>query len=254
MPVYRHYHTIISHYKYRLVSKLNGSFSNQRKFLPKDYWPTPVLVNLSSLQYFSCKVPEEVHFWGVPETPVSLITDGDWDLQIDECSLEPPGPMPGFRTMYEMFVDQLPIECTTQYKDICNILRDNDGIYSHEGQEVRTKAGAVEYLSRYRLLFDEIQNNGYKSQEELGNYPVRYEINVCIGRGGQITYLAHGTHRLAIAKILGLKSIPVIIRTVHRTWAEYCFDKYGTDLFRAICCGISELKSFDCDSSNANNS
>jgi len=248
LPIYRDTKILFQHSAYYFVNKTNASFSNQLRFLPGDYWPNPVLVDLPSIYYFKDRVPAEVCFWGEIQTPLSLITDGDWDLRIDESLIEPPDAMIGFRTMYEMFVDHIPIEGTTQYSHICATLIDNNQAYSHEGEVVSNIEEAVAYLKRYEILFDDIRNNGYKSQQELGNYPVRYEINVCIGRAGQIIYLAHGTHRLAIAQILGLKSIPVIVRTVHRNWAEGCFNKYGSDVFNAICTGIRELKNPDVDS------
>jgi hypothetical protein len=62
-------------------------------------------------------------------------------------------------------------------------------------------------------LYERIRENGYQSQRSLGKVPVD-EVTVNIGRGGTL-FFNDGRHRLAIAKILGIETIPVRILVIH---------------------------------------
>lgn len=90
-------------------------------------------------------------------------------------------------------------------------------------------------LREYDRLYERIKEDGYKSQKQLqqagqrgqfgpfpslANPPEMYEITVVIGRGGQIMFHHQGRHRLAIAKVLDLETIPVRVRARHREWQE----------------------------------
>lgn len=73
-------------------------------------------------------------------------------------------------------------------------------------------------LSYLDELYADIKQNGYKSAEELDKHISR-EITVSIGRSGEI-FMDDGRHRLFMAKILGLKKIPVWVLVRHRKWQE----------------------------------
>jgi len=75
---------------------------------------------------------------------------------------------------------------------------------------------------RIDQLYNSIQSNGYQTQKQLGesvSYPERHEVMVDIGRDGQM-FLDDGRHRLCIAKLLELDSIPVKILVRHRGWQQ----------------------------------
>lgn len=88
-----------------------------------------------------------------------------------------------------------------------------------------------ESFDRIDELYNQIQENGYKTQREVNSgssvhssvidemLPSVNEIIVSIGRGGQIL-LEDGNHRLSIAKILGLDLIPVRVLVRHKKWQE----------------------------------
>ena len=44
------------------------------------------------------------------------------------------------------------------------------------------------------------------------------EINVDIGRDGELYWRAYGQHRLTLAKLLGIESVPVLIQRRHADW------------------------------------
>lgn len=77
-------------------------------------------------------------------------------------------------------------------------------------------------------LFDAIAEEGYKSQEDLSSGGAGHppsEVAIGIGRNGELVYMG-GRHRLAIAKILEIESIPARINLRHEDWidelSKYC--------------------------------
>lgn len=105
---------------------------------------------------------------------------------------------------------------------------------------------------RYDRIYDEIKENGYRTQRELldtdserglGNggrgffdvsekAVVRHEIAVNIARDG--TYLLNdGRHRLAIALLLHLDSVPVRIVVRHAKWQDLRTRLYESAIDRA---------------------
>ena len=83
-------------------------------------------------------------------------------------------------------------------------------------------------------LYTQIRKDGYKSQRQLLNenpedawnglndamHPLANEVSVDIGRNGELLWNICGQHRLAIAKILGVNSIPVQVFRRHAEWQE----------------------------------
>lgn len=77
-------------------------------------------------------------------------------------------------------------------------------------------------LNNWDRLFETIQREGYRTQSELqskGAAPARYglfnEVEVCVSGRGDVLFL-EGKHRLVMAQILGLPSLPVVVNG----WSE----------------------------------
>lgn len=74
-------------------------------------------------------------------------------------------------------------------------------------------------------LFEDIKQNGYKTQAVLQKekhtiLDLEDEITVNIGRHGDLLF-CNGRHRLTIAKIAGMKEIPVKITVRHIEWEAF---------------------------------
>ncbi len=96
------------------------------------------------------------------------------------------------------------------------------------------------HLFRWDKLYYDIKNNGYKKQSESKNNKIsrpeiQYrdnenkpinEVKVCISRNGEIIHY-DGKHRLAIAKLLKLKTIPVIVVAWHKEFIDKIKNKKG---------------------------
>ncbi len=63
-------------------------------------------------------------------------------------------------------------------------------------------------------LYEKLKEQGYRSQAELGGHPL-HEITVNISRDGDLLYNCEGRHRLSIAKLLNIESVPVVALVAH---------------------------------------
>ena len=70
----------------------------------------------------------------------------------------------------------------------------------------------LRYLEVYVGFLDSMATEGYRPER------TRDEIGVAISRQGRILKINRGLHRLAMAQRVGLPSIPVRVRCVHREW------------------------------------
>jgi len=143
------------------------------------------------------------------------IEDGDWDLKKRKLQLHP--------TIKELFIDCISYQKTQQYKSMQKAIKNKD--YS-KSYWCRTQEEIDNYFKVLISTYHSIKKEGYKTQEELmkedrhGNYDVMNEIRVSIDREGKYILENAGSHRLAIAKLLNLKSVPVIIERIHYEWAK----------------------------------
>ena len=71
------------------------------------------------------------------------------------------------------------------------------------------------YYQRLLAVLDNIKSRGYRSQAELAGDP-RDEIKVYVDREGELLIGDGGNHRLALAQLLALPSVPVLVNGVHR--------------------------------------
>lgn len=74
-------------------------------------------------------------------------------------------------------------------------------------------------------LYEQIENDGYKNQRELGNLKIYDEIRLCVSRDGKISFL-NGQHRLSIAKLLELKQVPILVSVWHKKFVDEVRKEY----------------------------
>jgi 2-polyprenyl-3-methyl-5-hydroxy-6-metoxy-1,4-benzoquinol methylase len=71
------------------------------------------------------------------------------------------------------------------------------------------------------LLYAAIKTNGYILNRFGNDKDTGYdEIDVNIGRNGEYLF-QNGVHRLSVAKILGIKCVPVMVFVRHKKWQEF---------------------------------
>lgn len=140
---------------------------------------------------------------------VGKIVDGNWDLMVKEIDT-----IDFFYSSYQHYLDQVPWEETDFYIRIEKQLENGLTKFG-----CNTKEEWKERLKKDNGLFDMIKQEGYSSQKQLRSFQPWDEIRVCVGREGDI-YFSDGRHRLAIAKALKIKEIPVIVTHVHKQWYQ----------------------------------
>ena len=150
--------------------------------------------------------------------------DGDWDRNVrfdsvrsysgsDRRAVFSIEEYDIYKSMYNRYVNGRDWRNTRFYSNAMEKIqkgRNWQGCTSEE--ELLTR------LSYLDTLYMNIEQNGYKSAEELGKH-ISQEITVSIGRNGEI-FMDDGRHRLFIAKILDLEKIPVWVLVRHRKWQE----------------------------------
>ena len=73
-------------------------------------------------------------------------------------------------------------------------------------------------------LYDSLSTHGYQRAGQLDPSvddsvaSLIAEINVDIGRDGELLWRGYGQHRLAIAQLLGIDSVPVVVNRRHHEW------------------------------------
>ncbi|SBR52480.1 hypothetical protein [Halomonas sp. HL-93] len=84
----------------------------------------------------------------------------------------------------------------------------------HRKVILNTDEKILKFLDVYLGFIDDMRLNGFdlsKGKDELG---------VAVSREGKLIKINRGLHRLAMAQYLGLPSVPVKVKAVHRAWWE----------------------------------
>jgi hypothetical protein len=191
----------ISRYK-RRSKKLSINIDNELE-VDNIYWVDP-----KKIRYVSLKEFDVVEYKG-------KIIGGDWDLL--ERPFEELDVYVAFR---ERFIEGKKWETTVFYNRILNEIKQGKFLWHCKNQfdfDIR--------LKKLEVLFKDIKNKGYKSQQELQskNHPdsirLEDEVAVNIGRNGDLLF-NNGAHSLSIAKLLNIPKIPVKITVRHLQWVN----------------------------------
>lgn len=103
------------------------------------------------------------------------------------------------------------------------------------------------YFEHFVNLFRSILDQGVLSCAKLREGgqapPLERDIGIAIGATGEIYRLPGGQHRTAIARVLGLNSLPVEVRLIHEQWLRKVIDTSGERPLLALCRGVKQLAS-----------
>jgi 2-polyprenyl-3-methyl-5-hydroxy-6-metoxy-1,4-benzoquinol methylase len=153
----------------------------------------------------------------VPIAPLherGRIVDGDWDLEAIRFE-----DMDVWNAFHHHFVTHGSWEETSFYQ---RVVRTLEG-----GVRMWGCVSVLEFQERLRsmeLLFESIKINGYRSQSGMKAagrpFGDEDEVHVHVGRNGDYIF-ADGRHRLCVAKILGVRKIPVKVARRHEQWVAF---------------------------------
>lgn len=139
---------------------------------------------------------------------VAFIWDGDWDLRRTDLRQDP-----WIAYMRDLDENRHNLENSQRFHVLMERLKAGNPFRSHqEGVFLNSRQRILDYLAVYLGFLDNMATNGYdetRAKDMLG---------VVISREGRILKINRGLHRLAMAQYVGLPTIPVQVRHVHRTW------------------------------------
>jgi hypothetical protein len=165
--------------------------------------------------------------WYERETPRrwGRLEDGDWDTQTNRVD----GTIK-YQSIAARLEDDVSWEKTPEWAAYVERLESGRRPKGCEiRDELRVRFDAIDDL------YDRIATNSYRSQRDLwaddperqresfykqGRVvdPRKDEITVTIGRDGTLFHRGRGDHRLVIAQLLELESIPILVRARHTEW------------------------------------
>ena len=140
------------------------------------------------------------------------VRGGDWDQPLPQRFDE----LDVYLAFYDHFVNHKPWEETTFYRT--NVRQIQGGRFKWRCRsEEEFKARLVE---RIEPLYEDIRSRGYRTQRELRRHRFEDEVRVGIRRDGRFMFI-DGRHRLAIARLLELPTIPVSVIVRHQEWVDF---------------------------------
>jgi hypothetical protein len=185
-----------------LYKQLKWRMEYDQRSIPspwKTYWVDP-----DNIDY--------IIYWGdlresLGKVPNYDIQNGDWDLRKEKFE-----DTYMYQSLVDRFVHKKPWE-ETHYFSIIEDLNKNPNSYYNvfNRNELINVEDPMKYLSQYDRIFRDIKNDGYREDNE--------KIIVNIGRNGE--YMRHdGAHRITMAKILDINTIPVQVNLRHKRWQQ----------------------------------
>ncbi|GHC30078.1 hypothetical protein GCM10010082_25110 [Kushneria pakistanensis] len=145
---------------------------------------------------------------GVRPSTSAFIWDGEWDDSRGDLRR-------GSR--YEFITDldehRHDLTLTQRFQEHAARLRAGTPWASpHEGILLDSEAKILAYLNIYLDFLDDMARHGFDADRG------KDALGVVVTREGHLLKINRGLHRLAMAQRVGLPSIPVVVRAVHRQW------------------------------------
>ncbi|WP_154660512.1 hypothetical protein [Halopiger goleimassiliensis] len=148
------------------------------------------------------------------------VRDGSWDQTGKKFT-----DQEVYKIAKEHFVEGRPWEETTIYPRLVKKAENDE----YSTWKYTSREDVLNHLERFDSLYHRIETNGYHQQRDLLEGPkgatggifleTLDEVTVDVGRDGELLF-ADGLHRLVIAKLLELDSIPVVFLVRHPHWME----------------------------------
>lgn len=145
---------------------------------------------------------------------MAFIWDGTWDQRREDLRIGT-----RYRLISEIDQHRDSLHLTERYGELMQYIERGTPWVSHQlGIRLDTPEKIEAYLRAYLDFLDDMAVNGF--DEARGKDP----LGVAITREGTIVKVNRGLHRLAMAQRLGVPSVPVRVRHVHRLWWERVTD------------------------------
>ncbi|WP_244158346.1 hypothetical protein [Salinicola socius] len=138
----------------------------------------------------------------------AFIWDGDWDRSRGDLRRGS-----RYRFISDLDEHRDDLTQTERFRQYRSRLESGHPWSSYQqGILLDTEEKILAYLRTYLGFLDDMATRGFDA--ELG----KDDLGVAVTRDGHLLKINRGLHRLAMAQRLGLRSIPVVVRAVHRQW------------------------------------
>ena len=148
----------------------------------------------------------------------TTVTGGNWDQQTKDFESHEL-----YVSMRLHFVDGLPWEDTPLFNMAIESFQQGRPFWN----KCRNKSDLITRCATVDRLFSEIRDNGFlppagikKHLSGVAKTCMTEEVKVGFGRSGA-PVLITGRHRLSVAKILGIRLIPVQVAVRHPEWERF---------------------------------
>ncbi len=196
--------------KYRLLYK------KKIRFPLRPLWVPPEMI--------STVVTGDVFPTSALVHPDRLIA-GDWDINRREVKEAAAGDLRALQSGYidiaetdihqaitDHFLHLVPWKDTAFFERVMTQINSGKRKWRCQSEE-----HLLQRLTKLDTLYAQMEQDGYKSQRDMRTFRCWDEIRVAIGRDGRF-HLFDGRHRLSLAKILGVKKVPVLVNFRHPSW------------------------------------
>lgn len=188
-------------FRIKLAYSAHRSIPNPSKV----YWISPKRI-IYHTNFLKNEDAEKVHFAGRvfdSKTMRGKVVGGNWDITPYKFT-----DLTVYKSLKKRIEDRAEWQDTEYYKTMLKLAE--SGLYCWGVKNKDDLNRRCKYLDS---LIASIKNNGYR----LNRHD---EIDVNIGRNGEYLF-QNGVHRLSIAKILGIKYVPVMVFVRHKKWQEF---------------------------------
>ncbi|KPQ25797.1 MAG: ParB-like nuclease domain [Halomonas sp. HL-48] len=140
----------------------------------------------------------------------TFIWDGDWDLQRGDLRYGS-----RYRFVSDLVHHRHDLIRSEAFQRFKRLVDENRPWSSHQqGLLLDSEERILAYLRVYLAFMDDMAEHGFdmdRGKDDLG---------VAVSREGKLIKINRGLHRLAMAQYLGLQTVPVKVKAVHRVWWE----------------------------------
>ncbi|SDO33397.1 hypothetical protein [Vreelandella arcis] len=141
--------------------------------------------------------------------PISaFIWSGDWDLRRGDLRYGS-----RYRFISDLVLNRNDLtQSDAFYRYKAYIDKGRPWSSHHLGIFLDSEERILAYLRVYLSFIDDMKRNGF--DQDRG----KDELGVVVSRCGRLIKINRGLHRLAMAQYLGLPTVPVKVKAVHREW------------------------------------
>lgn len=176
------------------------------------YWISPKRI-MDHTNYLKNPDSETTPFFDrvFPPEMRGRIVNGNWD--VTNCKFT---DLTVYKALQERILRGVKWQDTDFYGKVLDHIKSGRFVWG-----IRNETDLKKRCKYLDSLYENIRTNGYRLNRRVHEGNIDFdEIDVNIGRNGEYLF-QNGVHRLSIAKILGLKYVPVMVFVRHRKWQDF---------------------------------